>query len=118
LIVDHALAPRSLSSSQPPIQEVVDVYVRVVRFTNASREQIDAALTEIGKADGPPEGVPATRLQFLVDYEAGTVVVLQHYDTPEAMAEGARILDAMDPSETPGKRTSVDACEQVLEIFG
>jgi hypothetical protein len=32
------------------------------------------------------------------------------------MAAGARVFEAMDASETPGTRASVDACEVKLDI--
>jgi hypothetical protein len=42
--------------------------------------------------------------------------VLQHFETAEDMAAAARIFDAMDASETPGRRASVDACEMKLDM--
>jgi hypothetical protein len=32
------------------------------------------------------------------------------------MEEGAKVFAAMDPSDTPGARASVDACEVKLEL--
>ena len=45
----------------------------------------------------------------------GTAVVLQLFATAEAMDEGGRAFAAMDPSDTPGTRVSVDMCEVKLE---
>jgi hypothetical protein len=100
----------------PPNEEVHDVYVRVVRFTDVSPDRIEGALARINESDGPPPGVSSTRLQMLVDAEQGTAVVLQHFDTAEDMAAAARVFDAMDASETPGARASVDTCEVKLDI--
>jgi hypothetical protein len=44
----------------------------------------------------------------------GTAVVLQYFDTEESLRSGAEAF-AMDPSETPGSRVSVDAGELKVE---
>ena len=94
------------------------MYVRVVRFTDVSADRVDALLARISEAGGPPPGVDSKRLQFLFDESQGTAVVLQHFESAEAMEAGARVLAAMDPGETPGTRASVDACELKLELSG
>jgi len=99
-----------------PNEEVYKVHVRVVRFTDVSADRIEAVLAQIKESEGPPPGVSTTRLQLLVDAEQGTAVVLQHFDTADDMAAAARIFDAMDASDTPGTRASVDACEVRLDI--
>jgi hypothetical protein len=91
------------------------VHVRVVRFTDVSSERLEQMLSRIEQSDGPPEGVPATGIQVLVDESQGTVVVLQFYDSAEDLETGARVFEAMDPGQTPGTRASVDACELRLE---
>jgi hypothetical protein len=91
------------------------VYVRVVRFTDVSAERIEGLLARIKQSDGPPEGVPATGLRVLFDEGQGTAVVLQSFETLEDMNAGAQAFSAMDPSDTPGTRTSVDMCELALE---
>jgi hypothetical protein len=99
-----------------PNEEVYKVHVRVVRFTDVNADRIEAVLAQIKESEGPPPGVSTTRLQLLVDAEQGTAVVLQHFDTADDMAAAARIFDAMDASDTPGTRASVDACEVRLDI--
>jgi hypothetical protein len=91
------------------------MYVRVVRFTDATAERIDALVERIEGADAPPPGVPATGLQILFDADQGTAVVLQSFDSAEDMRAGAEALSAMDASETPGTRSSVDMSELKLE---
>ena len=91
------------------------MYVRVVRFTDVSSERLRDMQSRIEQSDGPPEGVPATGIQLLVDESQGTAVVLQFYDSAEDMETGARGFAAMDPADTPGTRASVDACELRLE---
>jgi hypothetical protein len=92
------------------------MYVRVVRFTDVSAERIKELLARLRDAGGPPPGVPARAVRFLVDEAQGTAVVVQEFATAEEMETAARALDAMDPSETPGTRASVDACELKLEL--
>ena len=92
------------------------MYVRVVRFTDVSAERIEALLARIEQSGGPPPGVPATGLKMLFDETQRTAVVLQYFDTAEDMEAGAQVFSAMDSSETPGTRASVDMCELKLEL--
>lgn len=92
------------------------MYVRVVRFTDVSATQAEAVLARIRESGGPPPGVSTTQLQVCVDSEQGTAVVLQYFETAEAMAAAARVFDAMDVAETPGTRASIDTCEVRLDI--
>jgi hypothetical protein len=92
------------------------MYVRIVRFTNVDATRMEKLLARIKESDGPPPGVPATGLTVLFDEAQGTAVVLQHFASAEDMNAGARAFDAMDASETPGTRVSVDMCELKLEL--
>ncbi len=92
------------------------MYVRVVRFTGVSAERMETLLARVKEAGGPPPGVPSTGLTMLFDEAQGTAVVLQHFATAEDMEAAAKVMSAMDPSETPGTRSSVDACELKLEL--
>ena len=91
------------------------MYVRVVRFTAVSADRMQELLARVEESEGPPPGVPATGLKILFDGSQGTAVVLQYFESAEDMEAGARVFDAMDPSETPGTRASVDMCEVKLE---
>jgi len=92
------------------------MYVRVVRFTDVSAERLEKTLARIKESDGPPPGVPATGLKVLFDEEQGTAVVLQSFATAEDMEAAAKVMTAMDASDTPGARASVDACELKLKL--
>jgi hypothetical protein len=92
------------------------MYVRVVRFTGVSPGAIERVSAQIEESGGPPPGVTSARLELLYDAEQETAVVLQHFETAEDMETSARVLAAMDISETPGTRASVDACEIKLEV--
>ena len=92
------------------------MYVRVVRFTDVSPDRVEATLALIKESNGPPPGISTTRLQMFYDADQRTAVVAQHFETAEDMEASARIFAAMDPSETPGTRASVDTCEVKLDI--
>lgn len=91
------------------------MYVRVVRFTDVSAERMQELLARIEESDGPPPDVPAKALEILFDASQNTAVVLQHFESAEDMEAGAQVFSAMDSSETPGTRASVDMCELKLE---
>jgi hypothetical protein len=91
------------------------MHARVVRFADVTPGRIQQLVAAINEADGPPPGIPVTGLQLLFDEAQGTAVVLQLFDTAEDMRKGAEAFSAMDPSETPGTRVSVDTCELTLE---
>ena len=91
------------------------MFVRVVRFTDVTPERVQQLIGRIDENDGPPPGVPATGVQMLFDESQGTAVVLQFFDTADDMREGDKAFAAMDPSETPGARASVDMCEVKVE---
>jgi hypothetical protein len=92
------------------------MYVRVVRFTDVDAGRIESLIATIKESDGPPPGVPTTALKMMVDDDQGTAVVLQYFATAEDMRVGAAAFDAMDASDTPGTRASVDMCEMKLEL--
>lgn len=90
------------------------MFVRVVRFTDVSAERMDA-LDDRVESEGPPPGVNITGLTVLFDSDQGTAVVLQFFATAEDMTAAEAVFDAMDSSETPGTRTSIDRCAIKLE---
>ena len=92
------------------------MYVRVVRFTDVSAERVEDLLERIKQSGGPPPEVPSTGLTVLYDEGQRTALALQYFATADDMEAGARVMSAMDPSETPGTRVSVDACELKLEL--
>lgn len=92
------------------------MYVRVVRFTGVSAERLEGLLARIKAAGEPPSGAPPMGLTVLHDEAQATAVVLQHFKTAEDLAAAERVMSAMDASETPGTRASVDACELKLEL--
>jgi hypothetical protein len=95
-------------------REETVVFVRVVRFTDVTAERVESLVARIEET-GPPPGVPIKKLQLVFDEAQGTAVVLQYFDSDENLRAGADTFAAMDPSETPGSRVSVDTGELKVE---
>ncbi len=92
------------------------MHIRVVRFENVSAEHVEGLIRRINDAGGPPPGVRMAGMQLLFDPTRGTALSIQSYATADDMAEAAKVFDAMDSSDTPGSRVSVDECELKLEL--
>ena len=90
------------------------MYARVVRFTDVDTSQIDRIKNDVENND-PPEGMPPTKLQIVVDESQGTAAVIQTYESEADMQKADEVMNAMDASETPGTRASVDKGEIVVE---
>jgi len=90
------------------------VFVRVVRFADVTAERVESLAARIDET-GPPPGVSIKQLQMVFDDAQGTAVVLQYFDSEEDLRAGAETFAAMDPSETPGRRVSVDTGELKVE---
>jgi hypothetical protein len=91
------------------------MFVRVVRFTDVTKERIEQISSRVDESDGPPPGIPSTGIQVLFDEDQGTAVVTQLFDSAEDMAAAEEAFSAMEPSDTPGTRASVDRCELKVE---
>jgi hypothetical protein len=92
------------------------MYARAVRFNDVSPDRIAEIQKRIEQEEGPPEGVVSTGFQLLVDESQGTALFIGYFATEEDMKKSAEALEAMDSSETPGTRVSVDQCEVKLEM--
>jgi len=90
------------------------MFVRVVRFTDVTAERVESLAARIDE-DGPPPDVPIKKLELVFDQEQGTAVVLQYFDSEQDLETAAGTFAAMDPSETPGTRVSVDTGELKVE---
>jgi hypothetical protein len=87
------------------------MHARVVRFTDVSPERIAEIVSSIEQDDGPPEGVDSTGLELFYDESQGTATFVGYFENEEKMQAASAVFDAMDSSETPGTRASVDLCE-------
>ena len=94
------------------------MHARVVRFTDVDSDHLSQRLSEAKEREGPPVDIPAKTVQILHDPDQRTAVVIQLFETADNMAEAEAALDAMDPSETPGTRASIDRCEIKAEFSG
>ena len=92
------------------------MYARVVRFTDVDAEHMSERVAEAESRGGPPVDIPAKQVQILHDPDQGTAVVIQLFETADDMAEAEAALEAMDPSDTPGTRASIDRCEVKAEL--
>jgi len=84
------------------------MHARIVRFTDVDPDHLASRLAEM---DEPPVESAATAVQVFHDSDQRTAVVVQQFNTADDMAAAESAFDAMDPSETPGTRASVDRCE-------
>jgi hypothetical protein len=91
------------------------MYARVVRFTDVSPERIAEITGRVGEADAPPPGVDSTGFRLYADEAQGTAIFVGLFETEQKMRDAAAVFDAMDSSETPGTRVSVDLCEVKAE---
>jgi hypothetical protein len=92
------------------------MHMRVVRFTDVDPARVEKLVSEIDESAGPPEGIKATGLQVILDEDQHTAVVVQIFDSAEDMRDSEAAFDAMDPSETPGTRASIDRGEVKLDL--
>ena len=90
------------------------MYARVVRFTDVDTSQVDRIKSEV-EDNEPPEGMPPTTLQIVLDESQGTAAVLQFYGSEADMQKADEVMNAMDSCDTPGTRASVDKGEIVVE---
>jgi hypothetical protein len=90
------------------------MYARVVRFTGVDSAQIDRIKSDV-ENNQPPEGMPPTTIRIVVDESQSTAAVLQFYDSEADMQKADEVMNAMDSSDTPGTRASVDKGEVVVE---
>jgi hypothetical protein len=91
------------------------MHARVVRFTDVSPDRIAEVISRVEEADGPPPGVEASSMKLLVDESQGTAIFVAFFDTEDKMREADAVFQAMDATETPGTRASVDQCEVKVE---
>ena len=91
------------------------MYARVVRFTDVDSDHFDERIGAVEES-GPPVDIPATGIRLLHDADQRTAVVIQLFETADDMAAAEGPLDAMDSSDTPGTRASIDRCEVKLKL--
>lgn len=58
-----------------------------------------------------PEHVDASGFELLFDESQGTALFIGYFETEQKLRDANEVFDAMDASQTPGSRASVDLCE-------
>jgi hypothetical protein len=91
------------------------MYARVVRFTDIDPGRVEDRASRTEGGEGPPPDVPAKSFRVIVDEGHSTAVVLFLFDSEEDMRKADEALNAMDASDTPGTRASVDQGEVKAE---
>jgi hypothetical protein len=91
------------------------MYARVVRFTGATPEHIDAVVSRVDESDGPPPGVESTGMKLFYDSDQGTAVFVAFFETEQQMRDADAVFQQMDATDTPGTRESIDRCEVKIE---
>ncbi len=92
------------------------MYARIVRFEDVDPDHLASRVAGAQERGGPPVDAPVQRVQILHDADQRTAVVIQHFETADDMAAAEAAFDAMDPSDTPGTRVSIDRCELKAEL--
>ena len=88
-------------------------YARVVSFEGVSKSRMDEMSQRI-REDERPEDIPASEIVVLHDADREKALVLVFFETEDDYRKGDAALNAMDPGETPGRRTSVEKYEVAL----
>ena len=85
-------------------------YARAVTFEGVDRNRIDQLKQQL-ESDERPEDIPATEIILLYDADAEKSLVVVFFETEDDYRRGDATLSAMDPGDTPGRRTSVTKYE-------
>jgi len=88
-------------------------YARAVTFEGVDRSRIDQLKQQMDEGERP-ENLPATELLLLYDADAQKSLVVVFFDSEDDYRAGDATLSAMDPGDTPGRRTSVTKYEVAL----
>jgi hypothetical protein len=90
---------------------------RVVSFEDVGSDRIAQLKREIEEG-GRPEEVPATEIVLLHDPDAAKSLVILFFENEDDYRRGDDTLNAMSPSDTPGRRTSVTKYDVALRLNG
>jgi len=90
---------------------------RVTTFEGGSAEGIRAAGEQMraNMGEGPPEGIKSTGVTMLIDPDGGRVLFIGLFATEDDPRSSEATLEAMDPPEGMGTRSSLDIYEVAAE---
>jgi hypothetical protein len=93
---------------------------RVVTFEGGTPEGLGAAVEQVQsdmrERGGPPEGVKSTGMTFLVDRDGGRAMFVGLFANEDDLRSSEAALNAMDPPEGMGQRSSVDVYEVGADV--
>ena len=91
---------------------------RVSTFEGGSAEAIRAAGEQMraNMGEGPPEGIKSTGVTMLIDPDGGRVLFIGLFASEDDLRSSEAALQAMDPPEGMGTRSSVDVYEVAAEV--
>ena len=92
-------------------------YARVVTFDGVDRDRM-AKLAEQVNQDERPDDIPATEIVILHDADAEKAVAILFFDTEDDYRTGDATLNAMEPGDTPGQRSSVTKYDVAVKRTG
>ena len=82
-------------------------YVRIAEF-EGDQAALDTLVNDIKSHDGPPDGVPATRINVAAQRDSGKIMVVVHFASKDDLDTGNKVLDEMTPpAGATLRRTSV-----------
>jgi hypothetical protein len=88
---------------------------RVVTFDNVDRDRIAKLKSEIEGGE-PPEGMNPQEMLLLHDPDASKSIAIVFFANEDDYRAGDEMLNAMDPGDTPGQRTSVGKYDVALRM--
>lgn len=90
---------------------------RVTTFEGGSAEGIRAAGEQMraNMGEGPPEGIKSTGVTMLIDPDGGRVLFIGLFATEDDLRSSEATLEAMDPPEGMGTRSSLEIYEVAAE---
>ena len=90
---------------------------RVVTFDGVNSDRMSEMQSEMEGGERP-ENVPAKEIVVLHDPEAEKSLVILFFENEDDYRQGDEALNAMDPGETPGKRSSVTKYNVAFRMSG
>jgi len=90
---------------------------RVTTFEGGSAEGIRAAGEQMraNMGEGPPEGIKSTGVTMLIDPDGGRALFISLFATEDDLRSSEATLEAMDPPEGMGTRSSLEIYEVAAE---
>jgi hypothetical protein len=94
------------------------MYARVAKWEGAEGEALRAMAKEINAdaSSGPPDGLPAKGMLFLLDPEKGQALGITLFGSEDDLRQGDETLNSMNPPAEAGQRASVEMYEVGVDM--